>query len=95
MTIFIFFLNAGVLLEGDFPPWVSLCKIFERLKFNSLFNYFMQNKLFTEYQWDFIPGYLCVAQLLSITHEMYKRFDFDPLVDMRGTFLYISKAFDK
>ena len=55
----------------------------------------MQNKLFTEYQWDFIPGYLCVAQLLSITHEMYKCFDFDPLVDMRGTFLYISKAFDK
>ena len=55
----------------------------------------MQNKLFTEYQWDFIPGYSCVAQLLSIIHEIYKRFDFDPLADMRETFLYISKAFDK
>ena len=54
-----------------------------------------KKKRFTEYQWDFIPGYSCVAQLLSITHEMYKRFDFDPLADMRETFLYISKAFDK
>ena len=31
-------------------------KMFERLIFNSLFNYFMQNKLFTECQSGFIPG---------------------------------------
>ena len=34
-------------------------------------------------------------QLLSITHEIYKSFDCHPLTDMRGTFLDISKAFDK
>ena len=49
-------------------------KIFEQLIFNSLFNYFMQNKLFTECQSGFIPGDSCVAQLLSITHEIYKKF---------------------
>ena len=47
-------------------------KILERLIFNSLFNYFMQSKLFTEWQSGFIPGDSCVAQLLSITHEFIK-----------------------
>ena len=37
----------------------------------------------------------CVLQSLSITHEMYKSFDYHPPTDMRGTFLDISKAFDK
>ena len=37
----------------------------------------------------------CVLQLLSITHEMYKSFDYHPPTDVRGTFLDISKAFDK
>ena len=41
-------------------------KIFDQLIFNSLFNYFMENKLFTECQSGFIPGDSCVAQLLSI-----------------------------
>ena len=70
-------------------------KIFERLIFNSLFNYFKQNKLFTECQSGFIPGDSCVAQLLSVTHEIYKSFDCNPPQDIRGTFLDISKAFDK
>ena len=59
-------------------------KIFEQLIFNSLFNYFMQNKLFTERQSGFIPGDSCVAQLLSITHEIYKSFDCNPSADTRG-----------
>ena len=59
-------------------------KIFEQLIFNSLFNYFMQNKLFTECQSGFIPGDSCVAQLLSITHEIYKSFDCNPSADTRG-----------
>ena len=37
----------------------------------------------------------CALQLLSITHEIYKSFDYHPPTDMRGTFLDISKAFDK
>ena len=70
-------------------------KIFEQLIFNSLFNYFMQNKLFTECQSGFIPGDSCVAQLLSITHEIYKSFDCNPPADTRGIFLDTSKVFNK
>ena len=70
-------------------------KVFERLITNSFFNYFIQSKLFTECQSGFIPGDSCVAQLLSITHDIYKSFDCNPPYDIRGTFLDISKAFDK
>ena len=70
-------------------------KVFERLVFNALFNFFLQNKLFTSYQSGFIPGDSCVSQLLSITHEIYKSFDCHPPTDMRDTFLDISKAFGK
>ena len=43
----------------NYRPMSSLpifSKTFERLIFNSLFNYFMQNTLFTECQSGFIPG---------------------------------------
>ena len=67
-------------------------KVFERLIFDSLFNYFIQNKLFAECKSGFIPGDSCVAQLLSITHEIYKSFDCNPPYHVRVTFLDISKA---
>ena len=40
-------------------------------------------------------GDSCVSQLLSITHEIYKSFDYNQSVDIRGVFLDISKAFGK
>ena len=49
-------------------------KIIERLIFNSMFNYFGQNNLYTECQSGLIPGDSCVAQLLSITHENLPKF---------------------
>ena len=70
-------------------------KLFERLIYNSLYKYFIQNKLFTEYQSGFMPRDSRVAQLLSISHEIYKSFDCSPSIDIRGVFLDISKAFDK
>ena len=60
-----------------------------------MFNYFLENKLFTECQSGFLPGDSCTSQLLSITHEIYKPFDCNPSVDVRGTFLDITKSFDK
>ena len=63
--------------------------------FNSLFNYFIQNKLFTESQSGFIPGDSFAAQLLSISLEIYKSFDCNPSYGTRGTFLDISKVFNK
>ena len=70
-------------------------KILERLIFNSMFNFFRQNNLFTKCQSGFIPGDSCVAQLLSITHEIYQSFDCSATRDVKGVFLNISKAFDK
>ena len=45
-------------------------KMFERVIYNFLFNHFQSNKLFTSSQSDFPPGDSCIAQLLSIIHEM-------------------------
>ena len=70
-------------------------KVFERLTYNSLYNFFIQNKHFTECRPGFMPRNSCVTQLLSITHETYKSFDYNPSVDITGVFLDILKAFDK
>ena len=70
-------------------------KVFETLVFNTLFNFLLQNRLFTPCQSRFMPDDSCVSQLLSITLEVCKSFDCHPPTDMRGTFLDISKAFDK
>ena len=70
-------------------------KIFQRVIYNSLFNHFVSDKLFTPSQLDFLPGESCIAQLLSIIHETQTSFDSNPLADVTDVFLDISKAFDK
>ena len=86
-----------MLVKNDRP--ISLLpifgKMFERVIYNSLFNYFQSNRLFTPSQFGFLPGDSCIAQLLSITHEIQTVFDENPTVDVRGVFLDISKPFDK
>ena len=57
--------------------------------------FYKTNCLLSVNQSGFIPGDLCVAQLLSIVHEIYKSFNCNRPYDIRGTFLDISKAFDK
>ena len=78
---------------------ISLLPIFSKILegpiFDSIFNYFIENKLFTECQSGFIPRDSCISQLLCITHEIYKNFDCNLTLDTRATFLDISKAFDK
>ena len=70
-------------------------KVFQRLIFNSIFNYFIENNFLSPYQSGFIPGDLCVEQLISITHEIYNTFDCNTSMEVRGVFLDIRKAFDK
>ena len=70
-------------------------KMFERVIYNSLFNYFQNNRLFTPSQSGFLPGDSCIAQLLSIIHEIQTAFDENSTVDVRVVFLDLSKAFDK
>ena len=63
--------------------------------FKKFFNHFPQSQLLTKCQSDFLPGDLCISQLLCIVHEINLSFDCDPTIDVSGIFLYISKAFDK
>ena len=51
--------------------------------------------IFLQCQSGFIPGDSYVAQLLSITHEIYQSSDFSPTRDIKGVFLDNSNAFDK
>ena len=73
---------------------LCLCfQIFERLIYNSLFEFFIVNEIISSNRSGFKPGDSCINQLLSITHEIYK--SFDDGYEVRGVFLDISKAFDK
>ena len=68
-------------------------KISERLIFNEMFKFFIENELISPNQSGFKPGDSCTNQLLAITHEIYK--SFDEGFEVRGVFLDISKTFDK
>ena len=68
-------------------------KIFERILYNSLFNFLYQNDLVSPAQSGFKPGDSCIDQLLSITHKIYH--SMDEGYDIRGVFLDILKSFDK
>ena len=70
-------------------------KVFERVIYNSLFNYFVSNKPSTSSQSGFLPGDSCIAQLLTIIHEIQTIFDNNLPADVRDVFSDISKAFDK
>ena len=63
--------------------------------FNSLFKYLDNNNLLTSNQSAFRPGDSCAHQLLSVTNKIYKAFDVNPSLDVRGLFLDLSKAFDR
>ena len=54
-----------------------------------------ENKLLSDAQSGFRPSDSCEYQLLSIVHDIYKSFDCNPPLEVRGIFLDISKAFDR
>ena len=68
-------------------------KIFERLIYNSLFEFLIANELISSNQSGFKPNDSCINQLFSIIHEIYK--SLDDGYEVRGVFLDISKTFDK
>ena len=72
-----------------------LRKIFEKLIFDTIYEYFCENQLLTPNQSGFRPGDSTVNQLLFITHKIYSAFEKFPSREARAVFLNISKAFDK
>ena len=61
-------------------------KAFEKIMFNSLFKYLEDNKLLTCNQSGFRHGDSYVYQLFSITHKIYKSFDTNLPLEVRGIF---------
>ena len=93
---------APVFKKGDKQLLKNYCpisllsilgKIFERLLYNEMFEFFIKNDLIYQNQSGFKPGDSCINQHLAITHKIYK--SFDACLDARAVFLDISKAFDK
>ena len=70
-------------------------KVFEKIMFNSLFKYLEDDKLLTCNQSGFWHGDPYVHQLFSIKHKIYKSFDANLSLEVRGVFLETSKAFDQ
>ena len=70
-------------------------KIFEKVIFDSIFNFMIQNNLLNSCQSGFRPNDSCINQLISKTHNIYRAFDANPSLEVRGVFLDLSKAFDK
>ena len=68
-------------------------KIFERLIYNEMYSFFIENDLISSNQSGFKQEDSCINQLLSITHDIYQ--SLDQGYEVRGVFLDISKAFDK
>ena len=50
-------------------------KIFERLLYNEIVNFLLENHLISPKQSGFRPGDSCINQLLSICHEILSAFD--------------------
>ena len=83
------------MLENYRPaPLLPICgKTLERLIFNEMFGFLIENNLISSNQSGFKPGDSCINQLLSITHKIYK--SFDDKFEVRGVSLDTSKVIDK
>ena len=68
-------------------------KIFERLLYDRMFQFFIENNLISKNQSGFRPGDFCISQLLFINHEIYQ--SFEDSLEVKAVFLDISKVFDK
>ena len=70
-------------------------KIFEKIIFNKIYNFLLEENLLNSNQSGFRPSDSCINQLLAITHEIFEAFDCHPSLEIRSVFLDISKAFNK
>ena len=68
-------------------------KIFERILFSKMYNYFISNNLITKNQSGFRPNESVTNQLIYLVDEIHSSLDIN--LDVRSIFLDMSKAFDK
>ena len=65
-------------------------KIFERLIYNEMYPFFIENDLISSNELGFKQGSSCINQLLLRTHDIHQ--SLDQGCEVRGVFLDISKA---
>ena len=70
-------------------------KILEKVIFDSIMRFLNESKPLSDAQSGVRPSDSCEYQLLSVVHDIYKSFDCNPPLEVRGIFLDISKAFDR
>ena len=70
-------------------------KIFERLIFDSIYEFIDKNNLFNNSQSGFRPKDSCIHQLIAITHNIFITFYANPSLELHGVFLDLSKAFHR
>lgn len=58
-----------------FGPLTSAYFLFEKIIYDQMFRFFIENELVSSNQSDFKPGDSGINQLLSIIHEIYQLFD--------------------
>ena len=90
--------NIDKQLVNNYRP-ISLLpifgKIFEKVIFNQIYSFLLEEKLLNQNQSGFRPSDSCINQLLAITHDIFEAFDVNTYLEIRSVFLDISKAFDK
>ena len=75
--------------------YLLICgKILEKIIFNSIMTFLNENKLLSDARTGFRPSNSYECQLLSIVDDIYKSFNCNPPLEVRGIFLDISKDFD-
>ena len=82
--------------KSNYRPISLLCicsKIYEKIVFDAMYKFFLENNLLSPNQSGFRPGDSTINQLLAITTEIYN--SFENRQETRAAFLDISKAFDK
>ena len=83
------------LINADFYRYCqSALKSLRKLD-STLFKYLDTNHLLSNNWSGFFPVDSWVHQLLSIIHDVYKDFDTNSLLEVRGTFLDLAKAPDR
>ena len=65
-------------------------KILEKIIFNKIYNFLLEENLLNSNQSGFRPSDSCINQLLAITHEIFEAFDCNPSLEIRSVFLDIS-----
>ena len=70
-------------------------KMFEKVVFNGIYNFLLNQRLLNPNQSGFRPSVSCINQLLGITHEIFESFYCNPSLQVRSVFQDISKAFDR